>query len=73
MCSPKVVPKFIDKFFKNRERWFKIQAALKIISERFYTLLSWQDNIDYLEHFLMFRQIAPALLNMLSLKGGDKN
>ena len=23
-CSPKVVPKFIHKFFKNRKSWFKI-------------------------------------------------
>ena len=27
---------------------------------KIYTLLTWQDNMDYLEHFVKFKQIVPA-------------
>ena len=50
-----------------------LAKALKNKCEEVYTSLSWQDNTAYLEYLFMFKQIVPALLNIPSLKAGDKN
>ena len=73
-CFPNVAPKVIHKHFKYCQNWFKNYAkALKNKCERFYTLLSCQDNTDHLEYLFMFKQIVPALSNIASLKVADIN
>ena len=38
-----------------------------------YTLLSCQDNNDYLKYLFFFKQIVPASSKRPSLKAADKN
>ena len=57
-CFPKVASKTIHKPFK----YGKIN-----------TLLSCQDNTDYLEYLFMIKLIVPASVNIPSLKAADEN